>query len=83
MSLGQALAQYVAGIKLASVPQRDIDVAKLAILDQIGVALAGFLQLGADALLLDLPGQQLIDDIGPGDLQAEHGHRRRRSAPRR
>ena len=41
MSLGQALAQHVAGIKLASVPQRDIDVAKLAILDQIGVALAG------------------------------------------
>ena len=41
MSFGQTLADYVAGISLSKVPQRDIDVAKLAILDQIGVALAG------------------------------------------
>ena len=41
MDFGQTLAEYVAGIKLDHVPQRDIDVAKLAILDQIGVALAG------------------------------------------
>jgi 2-methylcitrate dehydratase PrpD len=41
MSIGQALAEFVRGIKLESVPQRDLQVAKLAILDQIGVALAG------------------------------------------
>ena len=41
MSFGQTLADYVAGISLSKVPQRDIAVAKLAILDQIGVALAG------------------------------------------
>jgi 2-methylcitrate dehydratase PrpD len=41
MELGQTLAQYVKGVTLDKVPQRDIDVAKLAILDQIGVALAG------------------------------------------
>jgi 2-methylcitrate dehydratase PrpD len=41
MTFGQTLAEYVAGIRLGQVPQRDIDIAKLAILDQIGVALAG------------------------------------------
>ena len=41
MNLGQTLAEYVNSVKLDAVPQRDIDVAKLAILDQIGVALAG------------------------------------------
>ena len=41
MELGQTLAQYVQNVTLDRVPQRDIDVAKLAILDQIGVALAG------------------------------------------
>lgn len=41
MELGQTLAEYVKGVKLEKVPQRDVDVAKIAILDQIGVALAG------------------------------------------
>lgn len=41
MEFGQTLAEYVKGVKLDDVPRRDIDVAKLAILDQIGVALAG------------------------------------------
>lgn len=41
MEFGATLAQFVRGISLEQVPQRDIDVAKLAILDQIGVALAG------------------------------------------
>ncbi len=41
MSFGQTLADYVKSVSLDNVPQRDIDVAKLAILDQIGVALAG------------------------------------------
>ena len=41
MEFGQTLAEYVKGINLDQVPQRDIDVAKLALLDQIGVALAG------------------------------------------
>ena len=41
MNLGQELAAYVKSVTLDKVPQRDIDVAKLAILDQIGVALAG------------------------------------------
>jgi 2-methylcitrate dehydratase PrpD len=41
MELGARLAEYVAGVSLDRVPQRDIDVAKLAVLDQIGVALAG------------------------------------------
>jgi 2-methylcitrate dehydratase PrpD len=41
MSFGQTLAEYVNGVSLDKVPQRDIDVAKLALLDQIGVALAG------------------------------------------
>ncbi len=41
MEFGQTLAEYVKSITLDSVPQRDIEVAKLAILDQIGVALAG------------------------------------------
>ena len=41
MEFGQTLAEYVKGVTLDKVPQRDIDVAKLAILDQIGVALAG------------------------------------------
>jgi 2-methylcitrate dehydratase PrpD len=41
MEFGAILAQYVKGVTLDKVPQRDVDVAKLAILDQIGVALAG------------------------------------------
>src|SRR5215510_7925685 len=41
MELGQTLAEYVKGVTLDKVPQRDVDVAKLAILDQVGVALAG------------------------------------------
>ena len=41
MEFGQALAGYVRSVTLDRVPQRDIDVAKLAILDQIGVAMAG------------------------------------------
>jgi 2-methylcitrate dehydratase PrpD len=41
MSFGQTLAEYVTSVTLDKVPQRDIDVAKLALLDQIGVALAG------------------------------------------
>lgn len=41
MSFGQTLAEYVGGLRLENVPARDLEVAKLAILDQIGVALAG------------------------------------------
>jgi 2-methylcitrate dehydratase PrpD len=41
MEFGQTLAEYVNGVRLSGVPQRDVEVAKLAILDQIGVALAG------------------------------------------
>ena len=41
MEFGQTLAEYVKSVTLDKVPQRDIDVAKLAVLDQIGVALAG------------------------------------------
>ena len=41
MEFGQTLAEYVKGISLDGVPRRDVEVAKLAILDQIGVALAG------------------------------------------
>jgi 2-methylcitrate dehydratase PrpD len=41
VEFGQTLAEFVNGVTLNKVPQRDIDVAKLAILDQIGVALAG------------------------------------------
>lgn len=41
MEFGQTLAQYVKSVTLDNIPQRDIDVAKLGILDQIGVALAG------------------------------------------
>jgi 2-methylcitrate dehydratase PrpD len=41
VEFGQTLAEYVQSVKLDNVPQRDIDVAKLAILDQVGVALAG------------------------------------------
>jgi len=41
MEFGQTLAQYVKTVSLDKVPQRDVEVAKLAILDQIGVALAG------------------------------------------
>ena len=41
MEFGQTLAEYVKNINLSNVPQRDINVAKLAIMDQIGVALAG------------------------------------------
>ena len=41
MEFGQTLAEYVKNISLDKVPQRDIQVAKLALLDQVGVALAG------------------------------------------
>ncbi|MEO7507592.1 MAG: MmgE/PrpD family protein, partial [Pyrinomonadaceae bacterium] len=41
VEFGQTLAEYVKGVTLDNVPTRDIEVAKLAILDQIGVALAG------------------------------------------
>jgi 2-methylcitrate dehydratase PrpD len=41
MEFEATLASFVANISLDKVPQRDIDVAKLAIMDQIGVALAG------------------------------------------
>lgn len=41
MELGHTFAQYVKGVTLDKVPQRDVEIAKLAILDQIGVALAG------------------------------------------
>ncbi len=41
MEFGQTLAEYVRSVTLDQVPQRDIQVAKLALLDQIGVALAG------------------------------------------
>jgi 2-methylcitrate dehydratase PrpD len=41
MELGQVLAEYVRSVKLDSVPRRDVEVAKLGLLDQIGVALAG------------------------------------------
>ena len=41
MEFGQTLAEYVKSVTLDKVPQRDVEVAKLAILDQIGVALAG------------------------------------------
>ena len=41
MEFGPTLAEYVKGVTLDKVPKRDIEVAKLAILDQIGVALAG------------------------------------------
>lgn len=41
MAFGQTLADYVSGITLDNVPSRDLDVARLAIMDQIGVALAG------------------------------------------
>lgn len=41
MEFGATLVQYVKSVTLDRVPQRDVEVAKLAILDQIGVALAG------------------------------------------
>jgi 2-methylcitrate dehydratase PrpD len=41
MEFGQRLAEYVRGVSLDRVPGRDVEVAKLGILDQIGVALAG------------------------------------------
>src|SRR4026209_132181 len=41
MEFGQTLAEYVKSVTLEKVPQREIAVAKLAILYQIGVALAG------------------------------------------
>lgn len=41
MTFGQTLADYVSGITLDEVPSRDLDIARLAIMDQIGVALAG------------------------------------------
>jgi 2-methylcitrate dehydratase PrpD len=41
MELGQVLADYVKSVALDKVPQRDIEVAKLGLLDQVGVALAG------------------------------------------
>ncbi|HKA45574.1 MAG TPA: MmgE/PrpD family protein [Burkholderiales bacterium] len=41
MEFGQILADYVKSVTLDKVPRRDTEVAKLAILDQVGVALAG------------------------------------------
>jgi 2-methylcitrate dehydratase PrpD len=41
MELGQVLADYVKSVTLDRVPRRDVEVAKLGLLDQIGVALAG------------------------------------------
>jgi len=41
VEFGQTLAEYVKGVRLDKVPQQDIEIAKLAILDQVGVALAG------------------------------------------
>jgi 2-methylcitrate dehydratase PrpD len=41
VEFGQTLAEYVKGVTLDKVPKRDVEIAKLAILDQIGVALAG------------------------------------------
>ena len=41
MELGQVLADYVKSVTLDKVPSRDVEVARLAVLDQIGVALAG------------------------------------------
>jgi 2-methylcitrate dehydratase PrpD len=41
VEFGHTLAEFVKSVSLDKVPQRDIEVAKLAILDQIGVALAG------------------------------------------
>ena len=41
VGFGQTLFEYVKSVTLDKVPQRDVDVAKLAILDQVGVALAG------------------------------------------
>ena len=41
MEFGQTLAEYVTSVTLDKIPQRDVQVAKLALLDQIGVALAG------------------------------------------
>jgi 2-methylcitrate dehydratase PrpD len=41
MELSKELAEYVSTISLNQVPQRDIDTAKLAILDQVGCAMAG------------------------------------------
>lgn len=40
-AFGETLARFVRDVRLERVPQRDLDVAKLAVLDQIGVALAG------------------------------------------
>ena len=37
MEFGQTLAEYVKSVTLEKVPQREIAIAKLAILDQIGV----------------------------------------------
>ncbi|RPI45007.1 MAG: MmgE/PrpD family protein, partial [Betaproteobacteria bacterium] len=41
MEFGQTLADYVSGVALDRVPARDVQIAKLALMDQIGVALAG------------------------------------------
>jgi len=41
VEFGQILADYVKSVTLDKVPRRDTEVAKLAILDQVGVALAG------------------------------------------
>ena len=41
MEFGQVLAEFVQSVTLDKVPQRDLEVAKLGLLDQIGVALAG------------------------------------------
>jgi len=41
LEFGETLAEYVKSMTLDRVPRRDIEVAKLGILDQVGVALAG------------------------------------------
>ena len=41
MELGNILAQYVADVKLSAVSPSEVAAAKVAILDQVGVALAG------------------------------------------
>ena len=41
MEFGQILARYVADVELDHVRPKEVEAAKIAILDQIGVALAG------------------------------------------
>jgi len=41
MEFGQTLAEYVQSVTIDKVPRRDLEVAKLALMDQVGVALAG------------------------------------------